>query len=108
MDVKQSFWKGKRVLITGNTGFKGAWLSLWLHKLGADVHGLSLSVPTEPSLFNVCGIPELAPTTFADIRDLARLTEDFKRVKPESSFTWRRSRWCESPTWIRWRLIPPT
>lgn len=82
--MSSSFWKGKRVLVTGNTGFKGAWLSLWLHKLGADVHGLSLSVPTEPSLFELCGIRELAPTTFADIRDLGRLTEEFKRVKPDA------------------------
>lgn len=83
MDVSSSFWKGKRVLVTGNTGFKGAWLSLWLHKLGADVHGLSLSVPTEPSLFELCGLRDLTPTTFADIRDLDGLVKELARVKPE-------------------------
>jgi CDP-glucose 4,6-dehydratase len=84
--VKGSFWKGKRVLITGNTGFKGAWLSLWLHRLGAEVFGYSLSVPTEPSLFQLCKLPEIASTTFADIRDLAQLIEVLDRVKPEIVF----------------------
>jgi CDP-glucose 4,6-dehydratase len=81
-----SFWKRKRVLITGNTGFKGAWLSLWLDRLGADVHGYSLSVPTEPSLFRLCHLSETVPTTFGDIRDLARVSDVVDRVKPEVVF----------------------
>ncbi len=47
----ESFWKGRRVLVTGHTGFKGGWLSLWLHGLGAKVTGFSSEVPTKPSLF---------------------------------------------------------
>lgn len=86
MAVNRSFWTGKRVLITGNTGFKGAWLSLWLHRLGADVHGVSLSVPTEPSLFRLANLAELVPTSFTDIRDIAQLTQVVDRVRPEIVF----------------------
>ncbi len=46
-------WAGRRVLLTGHTGFKGAWLALWLHELGAEVHGFSAPPPSEPSLFEL-------------------------------------------------------
>jgi CDP-glucose 4,6-dehydratase len=65
----RSFWDGRRVLVTGHTGFKGAWLSLWLHQLGARVAGLSLPPPTDPSLFQLAGLADLTSTTFGDIRD---------------------------------------
>lgn len=74
------FWNGKRVLLTGHTGFKGAWLYLWLQSLGAHVHGLSLAPETEPNLADLCGIDA---GTIGDIRDsdlLDRLTE---REQPE-------------------------
>ena len=51
MMINAAFWKGKRVLLTGHTGFKGSWLSLWLQSMGAQVHGYALAAPTQPSLF---------------------------------------------------------
>ena len=53
MAVDLEFWKGRRVLLTGHTGFKGSWLSLWLQSMGAEVTGFSLDVPTTPSLFEL-------------------------------------------------------
>ncbi|MGP7817099.1 CDP-glucose 4,6-dehydratase [Niallia sp. 01092] len=77
------FWKDKKVLITGNTGFKGSWLSLWLHSLGAKVTGYSLHPPTSPSLFELCEINKLVPTTFADIRDKKKVEETVFADKPD-------------------------
>ena len=56
------FWKNKKVLITGNTGFKGSWLSAWLHYLGADVYGYSLEPQTTPSIYNLLNIENLVNT----------------------------------------------
>jgi CDP-glucose 4,6-dehydratase len=69
MDVEPGFWSGRRVLVTGHTGFKGSWLSLWLAQMGAEVRGLSDAVPTEPSLFELARVGELVETVEADIRD---------------------------------------
>lgn len=66
-----SFWKNKRVLITGNTGFKGSWLSIWLYNLGAEILGYSLEPLTKPSLFEVAKLTKLYKTEIADIRDLS-------------------------------------
>ena len=57
----------KKVLITGNTGFKGAWLSLWLEKLGAKVYGYSIDIPTNPSLFTLLQLKSKKDTLFGDI-----------------------------------------
>ena len=56
--MNSSFWKNKKVLLTGHTGFKGSWLSLWLKRLNVDLIGFSNSVPTKPSLFEIAGIEE--------------------------------------------------
>lgn len=64
---------GRRVLITGHTGFKGSWLSLLLHKFGAKVYGYSLEPPTYPSLFEVASINELITSYIGDIRDFKKL-----------------------------------
>lgn len=69
MDVDPGFWAGRRVLVTGHTGFKGSWLSLWLAQMGAEVTGLSDAVPTEPSLFELARVGELVQTVTADVRD---------------------------------------
>jgi CDP-glucose 4,6-dehydratase len=67
------FWTGKRVLVTGHTGFKGSWLSLWLQMLGAKVIGYSLTPPTTPSLFEVARVSEAMTSILGDVRDLAQL-----------------------------------
>ncbi|MHB8846764.1 MAG: CDP-glucose 4,6-dehydratase [Nitrospirota bacterium] len=67
--MNRQFWRNKRVFMTGHTGFKGSWLCLWLHALGADVHGYALDPPTEPSLFRLCKIDSLVHSTINDVRD---------------------------------------
>lgn len=79
-----AFWRGRRVLLTGHTGFKGSWLSLWLQALGAEVHGLALAPPTEPALFDVARVGAgMASSTLADIRDLAAVQRVMLQVQPE-------------------------
>src|SRR6185436_5252071 len=68
MAVTPAFWSGRRVLLTGHTGFKGSWLSLWLASLGAEVTGLSDDVPTDPSLFVLARAADDVRTVWADIR----------------------------------------
>ncbi len=79
-------YKGKSVLITGNTGFCGSWLSIWLKKLGAKVSGYSLHPPTQPNMFEALKLENEIPTVFGDIRDenILALTLDY--VKPEFVF----------------------
>lgn len=77
------FFRRRKVLITGHTGFKGSWLSILLHHLGADVYGYSLEPPTEPSLFKLAGVDELVKTTIADIRNHEKLLETIRTIMPE-------------------------
>jgi CDP-glucose 4,6-dehydratase len=81
--LDRTFWKGRRVFVTGHTGFKGSWLSLWLHALGADVTGYALDPPTEPSLFAQANIAPLVPTITADVRDFQRLRTAIGDCGPE-------------------------
>lgn len=81
-----SFWKGKNVLVTGHTGFKGSWLSLWLQNLGANVIGYSLSPPTNPNLFNIAKVKENMASIAGDIRDYKCLVDVIKKFKPEIVF----------------------
>lgn len=78
-----SFWNGKKILVTGHTGFKGSWLSLWLQQVGADVAGYALAPPTEPSLFEVARVGESMTSIEADIRDLDRLRSAVAKHRPE-------------------------
>jgi len=84
--VSDGFWQGKKVLITGHTGFKGSWLSLWLHKLGAQLVGVSLDPPTNPSLYEQAQISKDMLSLRADIRDLEAIKTIFKEHKPEIVF----------------------
>jgi CDP-glucose 4,6-dehydratase len=85
--VFDGFYKGKRVLITGHTGFKGGWLALWLHRLGAAVHGYALAPPTDPSLFLEADIGALLSSDArADLSDLERIKSVLDGVKPEIIF----------------------
>jgi CDP-glucose 4,6-dehydratase len=84
MRVEPKFWSGRRVLLTGHTGFKGSWLSLWLQELGAELHGLALDPPTEPALFDVARVKDgMASSTIGDIRDYRTVLETFQRTRPE-------------------------
>lgn len=78
-----STFKNKRILITGHTGFKGSWLCLLLHKLGADIYGYALQPPTQPSLFDEARIGELITSYIGDIRDLDNLLAVMQQVQPE-------------------------
>ena len=77
------FWKNKNVLITGHTGFKGSWLSLWLQSLGANVSGYALSAPTQPSLFETANVAEGMHSVEGDIRDLAGLRQQVELRQPD-------------------------
>ncbi|MBP1763537.1 MAG: CDP-glucose 4,6-dehydratase [Firmicutes bacterium] len=81
--IDKKFWYGKRVFLTGHTGFKGSWLCLWLNSLGAEITGYSLAPPTQPSLFEMCKINELTETVTGDVRDFSLLCETMQRAKPE-------------------------
>jgi CDP-glucose 4,6-dehydratase len=76
-------WKGRRVFLTGHTGFKGSWLALWLHQLGAEVTGFALPPPTEPSLFDMARIDELVTHVVGDIRDLESIRRAMEAARPE-------------------------
>ena len=82
--MNRSFWRGRRVFLTGHTGFKGGWLGLWLADAGAEVHGYALAPPTEPNFFTVADVPSrLASSTIADIRDAETLTRAMQAARPE-------------------------
>ena len=80
------FWHGRRVLVTGHTGVKGAWLTLWLHRLGADVTGFSGPPPTTPSLYEAARVGELVHDMRGDIRDPAAVADAVARARPEVVF----------------------
>ena len=81
--VDASFWKGKKVFLTGHTGFKGSWLSLWLQNMGAIVKGYSLNVNTKPALFTKANIGADMDSELGDIRNLERLTKSMVSFSPD-------------------------
>ena len=81
-DMKQ-FYAGKRVFLTGHTGFKGSWLSVMLRLLGAEVYGYALQPDSNPDLFSLLGLQDKMHSTIADIRDFARLKEAVREAKPD-------------------------
>jgi CDP-glucose 4,6-dehydratase len=86
MHLFDSFYKGKRVLITGHTGFKGSWLSVWLHRLGAEVTGVALEPYTEKDNFVLSGIGNKITDLRGDIRDEILLKNIFSQYQPEIVF----------------------
>jgi CDP-glucose 4,6-dehydratase len=87
LGMNAQFWRGKRAFVTGHTGFKGGWLSLWLQSAGARVHGYSLAPPTDPSLFEVARVAQvLASHRIADIRDAPTLKQAMAAAAPEVVF----------------------
>jgi CDP-glucose 4,6-dehydratase len=81
--IRPDFWQGKRVLLTGHTGFKGSWLSLWLQSMGAHVRGVSLTPPTDPALFDVARVAEGMEHRIADIRDFDKIKALVAEFRPE-------------------------
>jgi CDP-glucose 4,6-dehydratase len=84
--MNESFWKNKKILITGHTGFKGSWLTIWLKKLGADITGFSKSVPTNPSLFEAANIKKDIKSVVGDIQNYELLKETIRKCQPEIIF----------------------
>jgi CDP-glucose 4,6-dehydratase len=81
--MEKNFWSGKKVFITGHTGFKGSWLSLWLQNSGAQVTGYALEPPTTPNMFEVAGVAGGMKSIIGDIRDFASLSRVLGELKPE-------------------------
>jgi CDP-glucose 4,6-dehydratase len=81
-----AFWRGRRVLLTGHTGFKGSWFALWLEALGADVTGYALTAPTEPSLYEQAGVGRSLRSITADVRDLPQLSAALAESRPDVVF----------------------
>lgn len=79
-------FSGKTVIVTGNTGFKGSWLSIWLHHLGANVTGISKEIPSQPSLFEELELAQKIDHHFADICDLPAMKQIFESVQPDFVF----------------------
>jgi len=81
--MNKEFWRGKRVLLTGHTGFKGAWLAIWLHELGARVTGFSLPPIGDPNLFSMAGIAKLVDHHEGDLREFAQVKDVVAGARPE-------------------------
>ena len=78
-----NFWRGKQVLLTGHTGFKGAWLAFWLSQMGAKVTGISLPPNSTPNLFTLANVAQMTNSHFADIRDADAVSNIVKKAQPE-------------------------
>jgi CDP-glucose 4,6-dehydratase len=84
--IEPAFWKDRRVLVTGHTGFKGGWLCLWLQTMGAEVTGYALPPATQPNLFEIASVSQKMASILADIRDPDQLRAAFSRHRPEIVF----------------------
>ncbi len=104
--LDRSFWQGRNVFLTGHTGFKGSWLSLWLDALGAKVTGYALDPPTQPNLFEQAAVGSCHPTrSAATFATFSGSRQRSRSAAPTWSFTWRRSPSCVAATTIRSKPI---
>ena len=101
-------YQGKRVFVTGHTGFKGSWLCEWLLELGAEVTGYSLPPPTEPALFDQLGLARGCGIIIGDIRDPAALQRAMREARPDFVFHLAAQPLVASPTPARWKPSRPT
>ena len=83
LEMNPTFWRGKRVFLTGHTGFKGSWLSLWLQSMGAELTGYALSPPTNPSLYELANVAGGMCSIIGDVRDLNSLKREIQKANPE-------------------------
>jgi CDP-glucose 4,6-dehydratase len=83
---RPEFWKGRKVLVTGHTGFKGAWLAIWLHRMGAQVHGISLAPETKPNLYEAANIARITDGAFCDIRNADEIAARLAGIEPDIVF----------------------
>lgn len=81
--VLPEFWQGKKVYLTGHTGFKGSWMAIWLHKMGAEIYGYALEPPTTPSLFIEAKLKNLIHSEIGDIRDYEKLAGSMQQFNPD-------------------------
>ena len=81
--MNKAFWKHKKVLVTGHTGFKGSWLSLWLQSMEADIVGYALEPPTQPCLFDIANVADGTTSIPGDVRDLEHLKAVIVEHRPE-------------------------
>lgn len=87
MEIDPDFWQGKKVFLTGHTGFKGGWLALWLYKMGATVSGYALDPPTQPNFFTVARLKEcITSSTINDIRNMSEISGAIQSVQPDVVF----------------------
>ncbi len=81
--INPSFWSGKRLFLTGHTGFKGSWLSLWLQSMGVELYGFALTPPTNPALFNEANVAQGMTSTIGDIREYDTLFKAMQAARPD-------------------------
>ncbi len=86
MAINKKFWEEKSVLITGHTGFKGSWLSIWLNMLGANLYGYALEPDTIPNMFEAAGVKKIIKSNISDIRDYNKLLAVTKKCRPQIIF----------------------
>ena len=84
--LNNNFFSNKKVLITGNTGFKGSWLSIWLDLLGAKIYGLALEPPTNPSLFEKANLDNFIENNIIDIQDTDKVINVIRKIAPDYIF----------------------